>query len=64
MRFWHAVNDGRRERGLPEALFANVRALFDQAMQPTEVEVEMSAKRAAHANAIRQAELVRQEMLS
>ena len=38
MHFWDAINEGRAERGMPEALYANVRDMWQQAMQPTQVE--------------------------
>jgi hypothetical protein len=45
MAFWDAINEGRAEQGLPEALYANVRALWEQALVPTATEVEVAALR-------------------
>jgi hypothetical protein len=36
--FWDAINKARAERGLPEALYANVRDRFEDAMTATKPE--------------------------
>lgn len=45
MHFWDAINEGRAAAGLPEALYANVRELWDRAMKPTTIEVERATER-------------------
>lgn len=47
MEFWDAINRTRRSRGEVEALYGNVRHLWDQALIPTKNETQMAALRAA-----------------
>ena len=46
MAFWEAINRGRAEIGAPEALFANVFRLWQEAMVPTATEVKCAIERA------------------
>ena len=47
MRFWDAINEGRKLAGQPEALFANVHAMWAQAIVATPTEFSVAAERAA-----------------
>jgi hypothetical protein len=45
MRFWDAINEGRKLVGQPEALFANVHAMWAQAIVATPTEFSVAAER-------------------
>lgn len=44
MHFWDAINEGRAEAGLPEALFFSVRMAWDAAMLPTQAEKDLALR--------------------
>ena len=52
MVFWDAINEGRAKTGLPEALYANVREMWEAAMEPTRAEVTCAAERATSSWAV------------